>query len=400
MEISFVASNKLRIELDKKQGKFSSRIISLFMDHPGQYIATMLVGNNIALVIYGIMMAKLLEPAIINFVADSEIAVLTIQTILSTFIILITAEFLPKTIFRLRPNEFLNFLALPVFLFYVILFPISRFATGVSRLFLKKFIKGEKPYQEQHNVFGKIDLANLVNESQVEQSDETEEDNEIRLFQNALDFSNVKLRDCFVPRTEIVALEVNTSIEELKQKFIETGFSKILIFRETIDNIIGYVSSKEMFKSPKDIESKMNKISIVPETMPAYKLLKSFMEEHKSVAIIVDEFGGTSGMVTIEDIMEEIFGEIEDEHDIIDLLEKQIKEDEFVFSGRLEIDYLNNKYNLNIPESDDYDTLAGFILFHNQSFPKPNESVQIGDFTCKMLKTTTTKIEIVKLTIE
>jgi len=262
---------------------------------------------------------------------------------------------------------------------------------------LKGFIKSKLQNRNTKIMFGKVDLAHLAKEVQDERIEDIEPNNEIRLFQNALEFSNVKLRDCLVPRTEIIALEVNSTIDELKQKFIETGFSKILIYRDTIDNIIGYISSKELFKNPKDIESKMNKISIVPETMPANRLLKKFMEEHKSIAIVVDEFGGTSGMITIEDIIEEIFGEIEDEHDIIELIEKQIEENVFIFSGRLEIDYLNDKYQLNIPESDDYDTLAGYILFYNQSFPKPNESIQIGNHNFKALKTSSTKIELVRL---
>lgn len=397
MEIAFISSNKLRIELDKKQGRFSSKIISIFIGKPEQFIATMLVGNNIALVVYGIIMAKLLEPIIIQTITHSDIGILTLQTIFSTIILLITAEFLPKTIFRLRPNEFLNILSLPVMLFYTILYPISKFTIIVSNLVLKGFIKSKLQNRNTKIVFGKVDLAHLAKEVQDERIEDIEPNNEIRLFQNALEFSNVKLRDCLVPRTEIIALEVNSTIDELKQKFIETGFSKILIYRDTIDNIIGYISSKELFKNPKDIESKMNKISIVPETMPANKLLKIFMEEHKSIAIVVDEFGGTSGMITIEDIIEEIFGEIEDEHDVIELIEKQIGENVFIFSGRLEIDYLNEKYQLGIPESDDYDTLAGYILFYNQSFPKPNESIQIENHNFKALKTSSTKIELVRL---
>ena len=400
MEIAFIASNKLRIELDRKQGRFSSRIIALFMNNPAQYITTMLIGNNIALVVYGIVMAKILQPLITQYITSSETAILLIQTIISTFIILITAEFLPKTVFRVIPNLLLNLLSLPVFIFYLVFYPIGKFTIWISNSFLKKFTKGKSINNPYHKVFGKVDLANLVFESQDERSEDEETKTEIKLFQNALDFSNVKLRDCLVPRTEIIALEINSTIDDLKKAFVETGYSKILIYKDTIDNIVGYISSKELFKNPQDIESRMNKISIVPETMPANKLLKMFMQEHKSVAIVVDEFGGTAGMVTTEDIMEEIFGEIEDEHDVVELIEKEIKPNEFVFSGRLEVDYLNEKHQIAIPESDDYDTLAGFILFHNQSIPKPNETIEISPFQIKILKSTNTKIELVKLTID
>lgn len=400
MEIAFIASNKLRIELDRKQGRFSSKIISVFTNNPAQYITTMLIGNNIALVVYGIIMANILQPLITRYLTSSDTAILVIQTLISTFIILITAEFLPKTVFRAIPNVLLNLLALPVYLFYVVFFPIGKFTIGISNMFLKGLTKGKSINNPYQAVFGKIDLANLVYESQDEREEAEETKTEIKLFQNALDFSKVKLRDCLIPRTEIVAMEVNGTIDDLKQKFIETGYSKILIYRDTIDNIIGYISSKELFKNPQNIETRMNKISIVPETMNANKLLKMFMQEHKSVAIVVDEFGGTSGMVTIEDIMEEIFGEIEDEHDVVELIEKEIKPNEFVFSGRLEVDYLNEKYNLKIPESDDYDTLAGFILFHNQSIPKPNESIDISFYHFKILKSSNTKIELVKLMLD
>ena len=399
MEIAFVASNKLRIELDKKQGLLSSRIISLVTANPGQYITTMLVGNTIALVVYGSYMAKILEPLVVRL-TSSEIGILLIQTVLSTLIILLTAEFLPKTLVRINPNLVLKVLSSAVALFYILLYPVTRSIMWIINLIINNIVSDnhtDRYYKDK--VFGKIDLDHLISESREEYSEDEIDENEIKLFQNALEFSNVKLRDCMIPRAEIVAMELKSTIDELTQKFIETGLSKILIYNETIDNVLGYITSKELFKSLSDIKSRLIPVSYVPETMHANKFLRKLIQEKKSIAAVVDEFGGISGMVTIEDIIEEIFGEIVDEHDTIELTEKQISDREFIFSGRLEIDYINEKYRLKIKESDEYDTLAGFIFHHYENIPKMNESFTIGNFKFKVLKVTKTRLEIVHMTI-
>lgn len=396
MEIAFVASNKLRLELDIKQGHLTSRVISIFTTRPGDYLATMLVGNYIALVLYGIMMAVLLEPFIIPY-TDSESTILIVQTIISTLIILFTAEFLPKTLFRPSPNTALKVFAIPVLVFYILLYPVTRLTIAISGFIMHNFMRVPREIRAQPMAFGKIDLDNLVSEGHGERDLQIDPEQEIKLFQNALDFSNVKLRDCMVPRPEIVAFDESVSMEELRSKFIETGLSKILIYRESTDNIIGYVNSKELFKNPSDLSSMIMSIPIVPETMPANKLLQSFIKDHKSISVVVDEFGGTSGIVTMEDILEEIIGEIEDEHDTSELTEKRINEQEYIFSARHEIDYLNEKYRLNIPESDDYETLAGFILHHFKSIPKINDRILIDGFVFRILDVSETRIELIHL---
>jgi CBS domain containing-hemolysin-like protein len=397
MEIAFISSNKLRIELDKKQGVMGSRVVSWFTARPGEYIATMLVGNNISLVIYGIVMAMLLEPGI-RFYINSDIAVLTIQTIISTLIILFIAEFLPKTIFRLSPNMALKLFFVPVLAFYVLLYPLTWLVIAISNFILRRILGVPKDKDPYPGVFGKVDLDNLVSEGALVGRQVLDTEHEIKIFQKALDFSNVRLRDCMVPRTEIVALEESSSIEDLRQKFIETGLSKILIYRESTDNIIGYINSKELFKNPPDLHAMVMSIPHVPETMPANKLLQSFIREHRSISVVVDEFGGTSGVVTMEDILEEIVGEIEDEHDTSELTEKRVNENEFIFSARWEIDYLNEKYGLGIPESDDYETLAGFILTHHESIPRLNDRITIGNLSFRMLDVSEVRIELVQLT--
>jgi CBS domain containing-hemolysin-like protein len=396
MEIAYISSNKLRIELDKKQGAFGSKIISLFTSRPGEYIATMLVGNNISLVIYGIIMAVILEPPIRQYV-QPDLAVLLIQTLVSTLIILFTAEFFPKTIFRISPNIALKVFSIPVLIFYIILYPLSWLVMSVSNLIMRFILGVSRERDSYPNVFGKVDLDDLVSEHQAENGDNLDAEHEIKIFQNALDFSNVRLRDCMVPRTEIVALEDTSSIDELRMKFIETGLSKILVYNDSTDNILGYINSKELFKNPTDLKSMIMSIPHVPETMPANKLLQSFIKEHKSISVVVDEFGGTSGVVTMEDILEEIVGEIEDEHDTSELTEKQISENEFIFSARHEIDYLNEKYKLEIPKRDDYETLAGLILTHYENIPKLNDRISIKNFVFKILDVTETRIELVQL---
>ncbi|MBN2481751.1 MAG: HlyC/CorC family transporter [Bacteroidales bacterium] len=399
MEIAFLASNKLRLELDKKQGLFSSRIINIFQSSPGQYIATILLGNNLALVVYGIFMARSLNPFFGKFV-HSDTGLLAIQTLISAIVVLLLAEFLPKAIVRINPNRALTLMSVPLLLVYLIFYPASRFLQWFSGVIMRKAMKSDSAVTFDKMVFGKVDLDFLISESHDESIDyDHEEKNEIRLFQNALDFTNVKVRDCMVPRPEISAVEVNTSVDELRQKFVETGFSKVLIYEENIDNITGYITSKELFKNPASIKQGLIDVSYVPETMPASKLLKDFIQEHKSVAVVVDEFGGISGMLTIEDIIEEIFGEIDDEHDIDEFIEKHLGEQHYIFSGRLETDYLNEKYRLNLPESEEYGTLAGFIIYHHGSIPKMNDNIRIGIFEIKILKVSHTRIELVQLKI-
>jgi CBS domain containing-hemolysin-like protein len=400
MEIAFVASNRLRIELDRKQGVFGSRIIKLFTDNPGQYIATMLIGNNFSLVIYGLVFSKIIG-GLLTPLLGSEILVLLINTLLSTAIILLIAEFLPKTIFIISPNFFLKFLSIPTFIFYLLFYPISKFTVAASNLFIKFFFGINRVYKKQEDIiFSKVDLDHFVNHSNQIKEDSEPDHHNIRIFQIALDFSNVKLRECMVPRTEIEALESKSTVEQLRDKFVETRLSRILIYQDTIDNIIGYFELKDIFKNPPDISSMIRKLAIVPETMPANKLLRIFVEEKKNIAVVVDEFGGTSGMVTIEDVLEEIVGDIEDEHDTTDLIEKSVGINEYVLSGRLEIDYLNEKYHLNLPEQDDYETLAGMIMFFYGSIPATNDIIRIRNFVVKVLKASTTRLELVSLKLD
>jgi CBS domain containing-hemolysin-like protein len=400
MEIAFVASNKLRIELDRKQGVFGSEIIKLFTDNPGQYIATMLIGNNISLVIYGLVFTNLLGP-VLKPVIDSDILILIINTFLSTAIILFVAEFFPKTIFVISPNFFLKFLSIPTLIFFFLFYPVSKLTLAASNLFIKLFFKIKPGEKKQENIiFSKVDLDHFVNISKQNEEESEANNSDFRIFQNALDFSNVKLRECMIPRTEIEAVESTTSVEALKEKFIETRLSRILVYQESIDNIIGYFELKDIFKNPADIKSMLRKLAIVPETMPANKLLKLFVDEKKNIALVVDEFGGTSGMVTIEDVLEEIVGDIEDEHDTYDLIEKVVGHNEYILSGRLEIDYLNEKYHLKLHEEDDYETLAGMIMFFHGSIPGNNDVIRIGSILIKVLRATTTRLELVNLKIE
>ncbi len=400
MEIAFVASNKLRIELDRKQGVFGSGIVKLFSDHPGQYIATMLIGNNISLVVYGLVFTKLLEPVLKPLIA-SDLLILIINTVMSTAIILFVAEFLPKTVFVISPNFFLKFLSIPTLFFFFLFYPISKATLAASNLVIRLIFHIKPGDKKQENiVFSKIDLDHFVSLSKQNEEESEIRQHDFRIFQNALDFSNVKLRECMIPRTEIEAVESETSIEKLRDKFIDTRLSRILVYQESIDNIIGYFELKDLFKNPSDIKSMIRKLAIVPETMPANKLLKIFVTEKRNIALVVDEFGGTSGMVTIEDVLEEIVGDIEDEHDTYDLIEKVVKPGEYILSGRIEIDYLNDKYNLRLPEEDDYETLAGMIMYFHGSIPSNNEIIRIGDFTIKILRATTTKLELVNLKIE
>lgn len=398
MEIAFVSSNRLRIELDRKQGVFASRIIGIFVNNPGKFLTTMLVGNNIALVIYGIVMASVLEPTLEKFI-DSASLILITQTFISTLLILITAEFLPKVVFRSVANQTLNIFSLPGYVFYFLFYPLTKLIVWLAEVIISG-IHRQHDAHDSEQVFNKIDLINLINHAKSPESEEDQDENDLKIFQNALDFSSVKVRDCMVPRTEIEALEINSPVEELHQRFIDTGYSKILIYDDNPDNMLGYVTSKSILKKMTSIPDNMMDIPFVPETMPARRMLEKFIQEKKSIAVVVDEFGGVSGMLTIEDIIEEIFGEIEDEHDSSELIEKQINENEYILSGRLEIDYLNEKYHLNIQESEDYETLTGLIFTNYENIPELNESIEIDKFVFKILKVSKTKIDLIHLRIK
>ena len=400
MEIAFITANKLRIELDRKQGVSGSKFIRIFNNNPGQYISTMLIGNNVALVVYGLFFSRLLGP-ILTPLIGSDLAVLILNTVISTAIILLVAEFLPKTVFKISPNFFLKLLSLPAMFFYYLFYPVSKLTLAASNLFIRIFFGIRSKEKEQENlVFSKVDIDHFMNLNKSANEEAESYPHNIRIFQNALDFSNVKLRECMVPRTEIDAIEAKSSVAELKERFIETGHSRILVYQHSIDNITGYFELKDIFKDPPDIISYVRKLAIVPETMAANKLLRLFFDEKKNVALVVDEFGGTSGMVTIEDVLEEIVGDIEDEHDINELTEKTISDKEYVFSGRLEIDYINETYNLDLPEEDDYETLAGMILYYHGSIPVCNETIRIRNFVFRVLRVTATRLELVNLKIE
>ncbi|TLX77438.1 HlyC/CorC family transporter [Labilibacter sediminis] len=397
-EMAFISSNKLLIELNKKKSPTLSKLIDIFINNAGLFISTLLVGNNIALVVYGLEMAQLIEP-VINQHISSPTGTLLVQTIFSTLLILVTAEFLPKVLFRINPILVLNISALPLLIFYIIFYPISKLTVVISDVLMHKLLKTPHLNSSQKMVLGRVDLSNLITQHHDKLENDDDVAKEVKLLKNALDFSKVKVRECIIPRTEIEAIEIGESLEVLRQRFIDSGFSKILVYKQSIDNIIGYVHVSELFKRPKQLKNAINPLSIVPETMTANKLLETFTQEHRSIALVVDEFGGTAGIVTMEDILEEIFGEIDDEHDSSDLIEKQISDDEFVFSGRMEIDYINEKYNLNLPESENFETLAGFILHHNESIPKNDEEIIIDHFKLKIQLASNNKIDLINVVI-
>lgn len=398
MEIAFVSSNKLRFEMGRGNN-FTTRILSNFYQHPNNFISTMLVGNNIALVIYGILMAQLIEQYILADAITNKAMLVFIETIVSTLVILVTGEFMPKTLFKINPNFTLKIFALPTFICYVVLYPISRFSSLISTGLLR--LTGTRINKEDRDkAFSKIDLDYFIQSSIEESANQEDIDSEIKIFQNALDFSNVKLRDCMIPRTEIIAVDMDTPIEELKQTFVDSGISKVIVYKENIDNVIGYIHSSEMFKKQTDWQNNIRTIPIVPETMSAHKLMTIFMQQNRTLSVVVDEFGGTSGIVSLEDLVEEILGDIEDEHDTNSTIAKLVGENEYIFSGRLEIEKANDDFGLGLPESDDYQTIGGLILHEYQSFPKAHEIIQIGKFQFKIIKVTATKIELVKLKVQ
>lgn len=406
MEIAYVSSNKIHIEIEKKQEGFLAQILTKITAKPSKFIATMLIGNNIALVIYGLFMGKLWKEWLKNSISVdnpfvnymlTDLELLT-QTIISTLIILFTAEFLPKVFFQIYANSLLKILAFPAYLFYVLFTFISDFVIWISDVVLKKFFKTEG--DQVQLAFTKVELGNYISE-QMESVEEHEEiDTEIQIFQNALEFSEVKAREVMVPRTEITALELHDSVDDLSKLFTETGYSKILIYKETIDEILGYVHSFDLFKKPKNIGSMIMPIELVPETMLIKDILNVLIKKRKSIAVVVDEYGGTSGIMTVEDIVEELFGEIEDEHDSVDLIEEQKDEDNFVFSARLEVDYINETYKIDLPEGENYETLGGLIVDFTEEIPQQDEIVTIDNFEFKILEVSNTKIDLVALKIK
>ena len=396
MEIAFVSANKLLVEMERQKNSMYSSILSLFYSRPDRFISTILVGNNIALVIYGIQMANLLQPYLERWIASPAL-VGVVQTLVSTLVILIAGEWLPKTLCKINPNFWLKVAAYPSLLIYILLYPISSFMSALSNAIMRLF--GLETHRNSHYIVGRVDLDILLQES-VDNVENKEVENEVKLFQNALDFSKVKLRNCMVPRTELVAVEYDTSLEELTKEFVDSGCSKILVYRENIDNIIGYIHTIELFKKPKKWQDKIMLVPVVPETMPANKLMSLLLLKKKSMAIVVDEFGGTAGVVTLEDIVEEIFGEIEDEHDTQEYVAKRLNDKEFVLSGRLEVDDVNDRFDLDLPVSEDYMTIAGLVLFVYQGFPKAGTEMELKGYKLKILRATPNKIELVKLVKE
>ncbi len=397
MEIAFVSSNRMLAEMDKNHGSLTQKLISLFYRHPNGFVSTMLVGNNIVLVMYGILIAKLFDNTI--FAGMDAGFTVPADTVLSTVIILFTGEFLPKVLFKNNANRLLAMFALPAYFFYLILWPISRFSTFLSKMILRFVgIHMEKEYDDEG--FSKVDLDYLVQTSIENAKNDEDIDDEVKIFHNALEFSDVKVRDCMVPRTEINAVDLNKDgKDELLLKFIESGNSKIIVYNGDIDHIVGYVHSSEMFRNPDRWQDCIYKMPFVPETMTARKLMRIFLQQKKSLGVVVDEFGGTSGIVSLEDIVEEIFGDIEDEHDNLKYVAKEVAPGEYILSARLEIDKVNEMFGLDLPESDDYMTIGGLILNVYQSFPKLNEVIRTGRFEFKIMKSTMSKIELVKLKV-
>lgn len=395
-EMAFVAANRLKIELDNNAGKLPGKIISNFVKQSDRFIATMLIGNNIALVIYGMYFADLINPFLETFLTNNAVVMIS-QTILATVIILVTAEFLPKVFFQINPNSILTYVALPLFIINLILYVPTAFTLMLSQGILK--IMGVKSGKTE-NVFTKTDLMYFVQDVNMRIKENSDIDHEIKFLQNALDFSKIRVRDCMVPRTEILALDVETDIEVLRAQFVKTGFSKIIVFRDDIDHIIGYVHSFDLFKKPTSIKQILLPIPVIPEAMPSKQVMELFARQSGNVALVVDEFGGTSGLITIEDLIEEIFGDIEDEHDKEDLIEEQIDEHRFLFSARHEVDYLNEQYRLNLPEDEDYDTLGGLILNYLERIPEKGDTLELSEIhmTITITEVSDRRIELVEIT--
>ena len=398
LEIAFMAMNRLRLEIEKKQKRFSSFIVSIFTHNSEHFTATMMVGNIISFVVFGIESMHFSNEYFSTHI-DSTLIILLLQILIISIFLILIGEFIPRILFRINPNGILNFFALPTLFFYVVLYPVTlitfKISTALIQLFLRKDIKSI----EGKNIFTKHELNELVFEAENEKSNKEDLKHDLQIFNNALHFSELKLRECMMPRNDIVSVDLNDSIRELTEKFISSGFSKILVYKESIDNIIGYFNVKDLFEEPKNIGEKMRELIIVPETMPASKLLQTFTKENKGIALIVDEFGGTAGLVTIEDIIEEIIGDINDEHDFEDFVEKKLSDKEYIFSGRLEIDYLNETYGFHLPESDEYETLAGYIISIYENIPEKREKIITEKYTFVITERSQTKIELLKMTI-
>lgn len=395
--VSFISSDKLQYELGKKKQNGINRILDIFFHHPNQFISTLSIGNNISLVVFAVQMAVLLEPWLMDVVAN-RVAVVLVQTLVSAVLVLLVGEFLPKLLFVIHPHLYLQIFAVPLYIIYILFYPAALLSSGVSAAFLW-LVGGKNRKSAEVHTLGRTDLDYFLQQHVDAVSDNSEMGTEVKIFQNALEFSNVRLRDCMVPRTEIVACDKSVSLDELRDRFVETGLSKIIIYDKTIDNILGYIHSSELFKHPDDWVSNIHRVLIAPETMTANKMMKIMMREKKSIAIVVDEFGGISGMVTMEDLVEEIFGEIEDEHDVKSYIAKKLGDGDILVSGRMEIDALNEMFNLDIPESDEYVTVAGYILHVHQDFPKLNEVLNIGKYSFKIVRVSATKIELVRIKV-
>lgn len=396
MEIAFVASNRLLMKVGKDQSGLSQHCLKVFYANPNSFVSTMLVGNNIVLVVYGILFARIFDGLWQLAGISNDATLVMLDSICSTLVILFTGEFLPKTLFKSNPNRLMSLLAPVAYLFYIVLWPISRFSTLLSRLFLR--LLGVKMEEGNNDgTFTKVDLDDLVQSSIDNTPQGGEVDDEMKIFQNALDFPDLKVRDCMVPRTEINAVPYDCTADELQQKFVESGNSKILIYKEDIDHIVGYIHTLELFRAREKWHDHIRQMPFVPETMAAQKLMQIFLGQKKSIGVVVDEFGGTSGIVSLEDIVEEIFGDIEDEHDNTNYIAKQTADGDYILSGRLEIDKANELFNLGLPDSGEYKTISGLILNAYQSFPKLNEVVKVGKYHFMIVKKTMTKIEVVRL---
>lgn len=399
MEIAYISSNKVYLSIEKKQNNFNAKILSRLIEKPSQFITAMLVGNNVVLVIYGIFSGEMIMQWIESFnFALTSFASLMLQTIISTLIILITAEFLPKVFFQIYANSFVKIFAIPAFVFYQLFYWVSRFIIWISDLILMKFFKTEGDQVQDY--FSKVELGNFISEQMNGVSDDDEIDSEIQIFQNALEFSDLKARDIMTPRTEISGVDILDSVQELRELFINTGYSKIVVYQNSIDEVLGYVHSFELFKKPKTIKSVMIPIEYVPETIYIKDLLDILTKKRKSMAVILDEYGGTSGIITVEDIIEELFGEIEDEHDLDEeLIDERLDDKSYLFSARLDVEFINEKYNLEIPESDSYSTLGGFIVNHTKEIPQNEEKIRIENYEITIHSASSKKIELVKLSI-
>ena len=400
MEIAYVSANRLKMEIESKKSKFLLYTLGLFLRNPVRYFTTMLIGSGLILVVYGIFTSILLEPFVEKITSNHWLA-LTVQTVISTIVILVIGEFLAKILFRINPNKILKTFATPTIFFYIIFYPVNIFTTFISNMFLRIFTGKKAVGNVEYHVFDRYDLSDLVSLQQAQQNQQESlaTRRNAEMFQNVLDFQDITARECIVPRNELEAIEINEQLDKLILMFAKTGFSRILVYENNIDNIVGFIHTSDMFNHPASLKNLVRPIDIVPESMPANKLLKTFIKKHKTMALVVDEFGGTSGIVTLEDILEEIVGEIEDEHDVNEYDETVLGANKYLFSGRLEIDYLNEKYELDMDKNEHYETLAGFIIYNCRNIPKTNQTITVKNFQFKIVKATNTQIVTVEITV-